>query len=231
LPLHIGMVAVSPVGASLCNRQIFRLAREMITTGEHPTVTIHNIPFARYIAAVRADDWVTVAAMLRQSASILAAAGAEICFTPDNMVQHAIPMVATTSAIPWVNMADRVADAIAADSRAVVGIIGTTIVTSGSTYQATLGMRGIKIHKPTDDEAGIAERIIFQELAYGRVLPDSLHALRSIALSMRDRGCDALLFGCSEGPALEEGGDWPLPTYDACTIVAGEVLRRACEPE
>jgi aspartate racemase len=223
------MVAVSPVGASLCNRQIFRHAREKITTGDDPIVTIHNLPLARYIAAIRADDWHTVAAMLRQSAAVLAGAGAEICFTPDNMVQHAVPMVATTSAIPWINMADIVADAVAADSRAVVGIIGTTIVTSGSTYQATLGMRGVKIHKPTPEEAEIAERIIFKELAYGSVLPDSLKALRTIAHSMRDRGCDALLFGCSEGPALEEGGDWPLPTYDACTIVAGEVLRRACE--
>ena len=228
MPLHIGMVAVSPVGASLSNRQLFRFARESIRSGEHPKVTIHNIPFAEYIDAVRADDWMKVASMLRASAELLADAGAEIVFTPDNMVQHAVPMVAKSCSVPWVNMADLVADAIAADDRAVVGVIGTTIVTSGSTYQAVLGMRGVRIRTPEASEAKIIERIIFEELAYGSLTPDSLKTLHSIARSLRDRGCDALLFGCSEAPELVDRGDWPLPIYDSCSIVTRAVLARAC---
>lgn len=228
MPKHIGMVAVSPVGASLCNRQLFRYARQTLGHTEHPTVTIHNIPFAAYIDAVRGGHWVTVASMLRDSAEILANAGAQIVFTPDNMVQHAVPMVESSCSIPWVNMAELVAQAIANDNRVTVGILGTTIVTSGSTYQATLGIRGVRIHKPTPEEAEIVEHIIFEELAYGSLMPESLQAIRTVACAMRDRGCDAILFGCSEGPELDDRGDWPLPTYDACSIVAAEVLRLAC---
>jgi aspartate racemase len=54
----------------------------------------------------------------------------------------------------------------------------------------------------------------------------SLAALHSIVERMKDRGCDAVLIGCSEAPLLVEKGSWVLPVYDSCDIVAKEVFRQ-----
>ncbi|MBX3322715.1 MAG: aspartate/glutamate racemase family protein [Phycisphaeraceae bacterium] len=227
---HIGMVGISPVGAALCYRQLFRHARANLPPHEHPAFTMHSLPLHGFLEAVRRDDWHRVAALLRQSVDILANAGAQICFTPDNMVQHALPLIARNSPIPWISMAETVAETISKDGRTLVGIIGTTIVTSGSTYQAHLGVKGIRIHKPQHDEADTIQRIILEQLVHGVLDDASLDALHAIVVQMKERGCDAVLFGCSEAPLLVEKGDWALPVYDSNDIVAREVFNRSTQP-
>lgn len=227
---HIGMVGISPTGAALCYRQIFRHARTRLDPREHPRLTVTSLPLIDFVDAVHAGDWHRVGSLLRLGADALAAAGAELCFTPDNVVQHAIPLISRHSSIPWISMAETVADHLARDGRTVVGILGTRNVTSGSTYQAHLGLRGIRIHKPHDAEADIIERIVLTELVHGSVSTQSTQALHTIVEQMGQRGCDAVLFGCSEAPILVEQGNWALPTYDACDIIARHVLEASIGP-
>lgn len=230
MPKHIGMVGVGSIGSALCYRQLFRLAYQQLPPDRHPVLSVHNLPLSRYLEAVERDDWHQVAALLKQSTELLAAMGAELCFTPDNMVQHALQLVTHGSPIPWVSMAEVVAEAVARDSRTRVGIIGTPIVTSGSTYQAHLGVRGVRICKPSPEDMQRMRQITLSELAYGFITEASLDHLRQAVDRMRDCGCDSVLFGCSESPLLSEHTGWSLPTYDSCQLVAAEVLKRACEP-
>lgn len=230
LPKHIGMVGVGSIGSSLCYRQLFRLAYQQLPPDQHPTLSIHNLPLSRYLEAVERDDWHQVASLLRQSTETLASIGAELCFTPDNMVQHALQLVTHGSPVPWVSMAEIVAEAVARDSRQRVGIIGTPIVTSGSTYQTHLGVRGVRICKPSAEDTERMRQITLTELAYGFISETSLKHLRQAVDRMGEGGCDAVIFGCSESPLLSEHAGWSLPTYDSCQLVAAEVLRRACDP-
>ena len=132
-------------------------------------VSIYNIPLALYIQAVRSDNWRLVGQMLRESAQKLADIGAEFCFTPDNAVQHAVQLADVNSPIPWIKMTDAVADSIARDERKVVGVLGTKYVTSGSVYQTDLGIKGIKMVRPSDEDAELLDTIIFEELIYGGI--------------------------------------------------------------
>ena len=93
---HIGIVAVSPEGSALCYRKIFRHASRLFPSDERPRVTLHNEPFADYVAAVLRDDWQRVGEMLLSSAKVLAHAGADFAVVPDNVMQHGIHL----SAIP-----------------------------------------------------------------------------------------------------------------------------------
>ncbi|GAB4383218.1 MAG: hypothetical protein Kow0022_02530 [Phycisphaerales bacterium] len=229
VPTHIGMVGVGSIGTALCYRQLFRLASETLAPNQHPELSIHNLPLAGYLDAVHRNDWHTVASMLRRSSDLLASIGAELCFTPDNMVQHALPMVMHSSRVPWVNMAEVVSAAVASSGHQRVAIIGTPIVTSGSTYQTHLGVRGVRVYRPSAEDADRIGRIVLSELANG-FLSDRSHAeLTEIVSRMRDDGCDAVLFGTSEAPLLTERGGWSLPTFDSCEIVAAEALRLATQ--
>ncbi|MBO6514499.1 MAG: amino acid racemase [Phycisphaerales bacterium] len=224
---HIGIVAVSPEGAASCYRQLFRHASVKLPADQHPVVSIYNIPLALYIQAVRSDNWRLVGQMLRESAQKLAEIGAEFCFTPDNAVQHAVQLADVSSPIPWIKMTDAVADRIARDERTKVGVIGTKYVTSGSVYQTDLGIKGIKLVRPSDEDAEILDKIIFEELIYGSICDNSRRQVMEIVERLAELGCEGLILGCSEAPLMISTTTSPLPLYDASDIIAERAMEFA----
>ncbi len=226
---RVGIVAVSPEGAALCYRQIFRHASRLLSPDEHPVVCLHNLPLAGYVRAVRAGDWETVGGLLRESADVLASCGAEVCFTPDNAVQHGVHLASATSPVPWLNMTELVAKALERDRREVVGVIGTSVVTKGSAYQTHLGMQGIKVVAPSDEDVAALDEVIYGELAYGRVTSEAKRSVLGVIEALRDRGCDGVILGCSEAPLVVGSDESALPVYDASDILAEGAVRWVME--
>lgn len=227
---HIGIVAVSPEGAALCYREIFRHASKVLDPRLHPRVTLHSEPLAYYIEAVRAGDWHRVGDLLRRSAEILARAGAEFCLTPDHAVQHGVHLAEVGSPIPWLAMPDLVGSTVVRDGRKVVGLIGTKMVTMGSTYQTHLGLRGVTVLAPELEEAEAMDRIIFAELIYGTILPESRNAMLAAIRGLAGKGCEAVILGSSEVPLLVNPENCPLPIYDAADLLAKGAVGRAMGP-
>jgi aspartate racemase len=221
---HIGIVAVSPEGAALGYRAVFRHAALRLPPEEHPTVSVHNIPFARYLEAIRDDNWIGVSELLRESARNLAAIGAEVCFCPDNAVQHAVPSAEVGSPIPWLKMTDAVADAIVLDKRTTVGVIGTRYVTTGSAYQTDLGLKGIKLVRPSDEDAEYLDHIIFDELVFGIINEQSRASIHQIIDRFRDKGCEGVILGCSEGPLVVSAQSSSLPLYTPADLIAQRAI-------
>jgi aspartate racemase len=224
---HIGIVAVSPEGGALCYRQIFRQASRFLPPERAPRVSIHNESLARYIQAVRNGDWHAVGSLLRRSAELLARCGCEFCICPDNAVQHAIQLAEVGSPIPWLTMPDLVADAVERDERSVVGIIGTKMVTTGSTYQTHLGLKGIRVLTPLKEEVEALDRIIFGELIYGEIREESQKLAVEVIGGLGSRGCEAVIIASSEAPLLISRDTSPLPVYDAADLLAEGAVRRA----
>ena len=224
---HIGIVAVSPEGAALCYQQVSRRAARYLPPHEHPKITIHNEPLAKYIDAAKADDWHTVGDLLRRSAERLASCGAEFCFTPDNAVQHGVHLAEVGSPIPWLTMTDLVAQALSQDQRRVVGLLGTKMVTMGSSYQTHLGLIGIQVLAPEEDDAEELDRIIFEELVYGHIETRSRDRVLGIVERFAQRGCECLILGCSEGSLLLAEESSQLPLYDSSTLLAEGAVRQS----
>lgn len=222
---HIGIVAVSPEGSALCYREIFRYASRLLGEHGHPTVTIHNEPLEQYLAAVRKDDWHTVGELLTRSARVLAAAGAEFCIVPDNLMQHGVHLAEGRSPIPWLTMTELVTERIAQDGRRAVGLIGTRMVMLGSTYQTHLGLRGIKVLIPDNDEAELIDRIIFKELIFGVVNDESERSLIGVIGRLCDAGCEGVILGCSEAPLLITAENVAVPLYDPTSLLAEGAVR------
>ena len=227
---HIGIVAVSPEGAALCYRQINRQASHTLRPDQHPKVSLHGEPLYQYIEAVRANDWHTVGDLLRRSAKILAGCGAEFCLSPDNAVQFGVQLAEAGSPIPWLTMPDLVARAVEQDKRKIVGLIGTKMVTTASTYQTHLGLKGVQVLAPESGEVDELDRIIFSELIYGDIRPKSQQTVLVIIQGLRRRGCEAVILASSEAPLMVTSDVSPLPLYDSADILArGAVLRAVAE--
>lgn len=229
---HIGIVAVSHEGAALFYRQIFRQASHLVRDAhQHPKVSLHNEPLADYIDAVRVSDWEEVGRLLQKSARILAACGASFCMSPDNAVQHAVHIAEAGSPIPWLTMPDLVAQSVAADGRRVVGVLGTKWVTTASTYQTHLGLKGIKVVVPTPEDADVLDNIILNELIYGEIQPKSQARVLAIIDHLAERGAEAIILASSEAPLAVNAANCSLPLYDAANILARGAVLRALKPD
>ena len=224
---HVGIVAVSPEGAAVTYRQFNRLATEMTPPGSRPPVTLHGEPFERYLTAIAEEDWQSVGELLRRSAECLAAAGADFCLTPDHVVQHAVQMAETGCSIPWLTMAQLLADEVGRDGRQRVGILGTRMVTNGSAYQTHLGLKGVKVMTPSPEEVDEIDSIIFQELVLGETREASRERLGEIIARLADRGAEAIILGSSEVPLLLSRSSCPLPLYDPGEIQVQTAVRIA----
>jgi aspartate racemase len=227
---HIGIVGVSPEGAAVFYTQLSRHCSRLVLPHMHPRVSLHNEPLALFLDAIRKDDWHRVAELLRRSAEMLARCGAQFCLSPDNIVQHAAHLAQSGSPIPWLTMSDLVADAVGKDGRKTVGVVGTKMVTSSSTYQTHLGMRGIHVLPPEAGEEEMLDQIIFGELIYGHIRPESRLAVLGIIKSLQRRGCEAVILACSEAPLLITPENSCLPVYDAADILAEAAVLKAIGP-
>ena len=168
-----------------------------------------------------------VGALLRRSADKLAGCGASFCLTPDNAVQHGIHVAEVGSPIPWIAMPDLIADALVGAECSTVGIIGTQLVTTGSTYQTCLGLRGVQLLVPEADEIEDLDQIIFNELIYGKCSAQSRKRVLSIVQHFADRGCGGVILGCSEAPLVITPDNSPISVFDAAQILAVGVVNRA----
>jgi aspartate racemase len=226
---HIGIAAVSAEGAALCYRTICGEGAAILGPHRHPQITMHTYPLSEYMCHVKADRWEGAARLLSSSARKLAEAGAEVLICPDNTLHQALDLVRDESPVPWLHIAEEVAAAAARREFKCLGIIGTKYLMEGPVYESKLSLHGIRHEIPSARDRGDINEIIFGELVYGRFEDTARQRLRRIIRGLGERGCDAVVLGCTEIPLLISEADSPLPALDSTRILARAALREATE--
>jgi aspartate racemase len=161
------------------------------------------------------------------SAGKLAACGADFLLSPDNTIHRAFELVAARSPLPWLHIAEEVADDAERRGFRRLGLLGTMYTMEGPVYPGVLGRHCIEHRAPSAADRALVNRVIFDELTYGVVRPESLEAFRSIIERLKAEGCDAVVLGCTEIPLLVAEGESPLPAIDSTRTLARAALREA----
>jgi aspartate racemase len=224
---HIGIVACSAEGASLCFETICRLGLEEVGKNDHPRITMDAIPLARWMPAFEAGDHEAIGRIMVESATVLARAGADFAICPDNSAHLAWSHVQLHSPIPWLHIVDELAGAAARRGHRRVGVLGTRFTMSGSLYADALTPLGIEVVVPDGDDFETVDRIIFDELIDGVFTPDSRDAYAAVIDRLAEQGCDAVALACTEIPLLVDENDSSLPILDSTRLLAAAALRRA----
>ena len=74
---HVGIVACSAEGASLCYITICIEGANLMGSYAHPDITMHTFPLSEYMKYIEASDWESVASLMLSSVAKLAKAGAD----------------------------------------------------------------------------------------------------------------------------------------------------------
>jgi aspartate racemase len=225
---HIGIVAGSSEGAALCYRTICLEGPLVLGEYRHPPVTLDgSISLGEYMQLVYSGDWRGVGKLMLDSVRCLQAAGAEFAICPDNTFHQALALVRDESPIPWLHIAEVVAEKGHAQGLRHLGVLGTRYLMEGPVYREALASKAIEMTVPEPQERDLINRIIFEELVNGRVLDASRQRLLEVIRRLQGLGCDGIVLGCTELPLIIEPRDAPLPTLDSTRLLARAALRRA----
>ena len=224
---HIGIVGCSAEGAALCYRTICSEAPKVMGEHRHPEITMHTHPLADYMIPIRKGDWENVAAIMLSSANKLAGAGADFAICPDNTIHQAFELVRARSPIPWLHIAEAVAEEAKKRGFQHLAVLGTKYLMTGPVYSRVLDRFGISSEIPDASVREKIDEIIFKELVNGIFLEQSRLFFDQVMDTMKQRGCDAAVLGCTEIPLIVDPNDAPLPTLDSTRLLARAALQKA----
>jgi aspartate racemase len=229
MPKHIGIVACSAEGAALCYRTICAEGAPLLGPHAHPEISLHSHSLADYMDAIYRDDWDAVGDLMLSSANKLAKAGADFLVCPDNTIHQAFSYVAPRSPLPWLHIAEVVAEEADARGFRRLGLTGTRWLVESEVYPEKLTARGLEYLRPDLAEREAINRIIMDELVYGVFKPASVTYFQQVITRLKDQGCDAVIFGCTETPLILSDANSPLPVLDSTRLLARAALRFAIQ--
>lgn len=224
---HIGIVACSAEGAALCYRTIALEGAYLLGTHDHPEVSMHTHPLARYMSCIYGENWQGVADLMLSSANKLAKGGADFLICPDNTIHQAFEQVEQKSPLPWLHIAQEVANEARRSHFKRLGVLGTRYLMEGPVYPEKLKAAGLDHRTPDQPARERINQIIFDELVNAQFTPRSLAYFQDVIRTLANQGCDAVVLGCTEIPLLVMPDSSPLPTLDSTRLLAKAAVKKA----
>lgn len=109
---------------------------------------------------------------------------------------------------------------IAGSGHKRVCLLGTAYTMEESFFKDRLRARDIDVFVPDAPDRATIHRVIFEEIAYGKLLEESRQAYREIIRRQVENGAEAVILGCTEIPLLIKQAGSPVPLYDTTEIHA-----------
>jgi aspartate racemase len=183
-------------------------------------LAIESLDLAPIAKMELSGDWDGVARETLDAARRLEASGAEALIITSNTGHKVFDAVAANVDIPMLHIGDAVADKLVADRQQRVALLGTRFTMTEGHVRDRLERRGIQL--APIDQAAIREvdRIIFEELAAGRVVRDSQRKLKTLITELAKQKVQAVVLGCTELVLAIETRANVLPVYDSTIIHA-----------
>jgi aspartate racemase len=176
---------------------------------------------------IRKGHWEKVADLMLSSTQKVSQIGAEFAICPDNTIHEAFDFVKEKSPIPWLHIAEAVAIKAQEKGFRQLAILGTKYLMGGPVYPGTVEKFNISCQIPDEKDREQIDDIIFNELVNGVFTENSRLYFNEVIQSLKNRGCDAAVLGCTEIPLIVDPADCPLPVLDSTRLLARAAINEA----
>jgi aspartate racemase len=183
-------------------------------------MAIESLDLAPVAAMELSDDWKGVAKVTLDAARRLEAGGAEAVLIASNTGHKVYDAVAPKLGVPMLHIGDATADRLVADRRTRVALLGTRFTMTEPHVRSRLEARGITLVPVSAPWMQEVDRIIFEELAAGRVVRDSQRKLKTLITELAKQKVQAVVLGCTELVLAVDVRANVLPVYDTTAIHA-----------
>jgi aspartate racemase len=205
---------------ALYYEHINRLVAQRLGGLHSATLGIESLDLAPFAAMQRAGDWDGVARVVVESARRLKAGGAEALLLASNTSHKVEGAAAAETGLPILHIADSTADRLAADGRSRVALLGTRFTMTEPFVRERIEARGIACVAIESEWVAEVDRIIYEELAAGRVVRDSQRKLKTLITELAKRKVQAIVLACTELVMAVDVRANVLPVYDSTAIHA-----------
>ena len=183
-------------------------------------LAIESLDLAPVAEMELSDDWDGVAEVLIAAAKKLKSSGAEGILLASNTSHKVYDRVKAAVRLPMLHIADATADTLVADGRTRVALLGTRFTMTEGHIRDRLEARGISLAPVRQDWVREVDRIIFDELAAGRVVRDSQRKLKTLITELAKQKVQAVVLGCTELVLAVDVRANVIPVYDTTAIHA-----------
>ena len=181
-------------------------------------LAIESVDFAEIAALEIAGDWDAIAKIAIDAAQRLEASGAEGLLMACNTAHKCFDAVAANVGVPVLHIAEAAADRLAVDGRTRVALLGSRFTMSEGFIRDRIERRGIQVVPINGRWMTEVDRIIFGELAVGRVVRDSQRKLKTLITELAKQKVQAVVLGCTELVLAVDARANVIPVYDTTAI-------------
>ncbi|MES2001966.1 MAG: amino acid racemase [Pseudomonadota bacterium] len=181
-------------------------------------LVIESFNFDDYAVFHRSGDLAGGNALVIEAAKRLKAAGAEGLLLASNTMHRAAPEVAEATRLPIIDIRSATAERLVSDKRNHIALLGTRFTMTEPFARAPYEECGIRVHDLSPEWRSEVDRIIYDELATGRVVRDSQRKLKTLITELGKAKVQAIVLGCTELVLAVDVRANVLPVYDTTAI-------------
>lgn len=179
---------------------------------------LYNVQYQDIKDVHQNGNWDKAGEILVEAALSLKAGGADFIILATNTMHLVASKIKEASGLPFLHIAEVTANRLISDGVKTVGLLGTRFTMEQDFYKNVLIDYGINVLIP--DKNGIEDihRIINKELILGKIEEESRKCFQNIIVSLKQRGAEGVILGCTEIGLLFRAKDSVLPVYDTALL-------------
>ena len=166
------------------------------------------------------DRWTELIEIMVESARRLEKGGADFILICCNAMHKIAKEIQDAIEIPLIHIADAAAEAVKRARLSSVGLLGARAVMEEEFFKNNLVSADLKVLIPAENDREFINDVIFNQLAYGKIVEESRERTLEIIKRLKTEGSQGVILGCTELPLLIREEDSVLPLFDTLRLHA-----------
>lgn len=190
-------------------------------------VVLYSVDFEEIESRQRSSDWDECGQILKNAAISLEKAGADIILICTNTMHKVFQDVQAGVKVPVLHIAKATASKLIESNVKKVALLGTIYTMTQDFYKSVLIESGLEVVIPDDIQMQEINRIIFEELCKGKIVDSSREYFSKVIDSLKAKGAQAVILGCTEIGLLVTEDKSALKVFDTTVIHAKAAVEAA----
>lgn len=224
----IGMIGGISWESTLLYYELINKKVKHILGGLHSAdCVIESFDFDEIARFQAKDDWKTLDDLMISRSIALQEAGAELLLICANTMHLCVEAIESKINIPIVHIAEVTAARIKESKLDKVALLGTKFTMERDFFKEILLGHGIEVIVPEQEERNKIHDIIYNELVLGEIKSSSRNIYLEIIESLKSKGAQGIILGCTEIPLLIGSEDTDMPLFNTTQIHAESAVEIA----
>ena len=165
-------------------------------------------------------NWEKSGEILGEAAYNLEKAGADFIVICTNTMHKVINQIKERISIPILHIAEMTAEKILEKKMKNIALLGTKYTMEQDFYKSKLIEKGINVIIPDKNDIEIINNVIYDELCLGIINHESKAKYLEIVKTLKQKGAEGIILGCTEIGLLIKNEDTDVPLFDTALIHA-----------